>query len=148
MREYCTHPFKKKWKYHAQFQNGIRDRSIPDRPKFSNILLMTFSVIIIVSLWIITLWLWGGMTEKAWFRTQNKLYWILFSHIIELKTSLKMLLYSFHVNSKWYKYFKVKKSLFAVRAGVAKSPKIHCTRMKLVTQPAVLTTCQKSIDSF
>ena len=30
--------------------------------------------------------------------------------------------------------------LFAVRAGVAKSPKIQCTRMKLLTQPAILAT--------
>ena len=34
----------------------------------------------------------------------------------------------------------LRRVLFAVRAGVAKSPKIQCTRMKLLTQPAILAT--------
>ena len=38
--------------------------------------------------------------------------------------------------------------LSVVRAGVAKNPKIHCTRMKLLYQPAILVSCQKRIDSF
>ena len=42
----------------------------------------------------------------------------------------------------------LRRVLFVVRAGVAKNAKVQCTRMKLLTQPAILTICLKSIDSF
>ena len=43
---------------------------------------------------------------------------------------------------------QLRRVLFIVRAGVAKNTKIQCTRMKLLIQPAILATCQKSINSF
>ena len=43
----------------------------------------------------------------------------------------------------------LKRVLLILRAGVAKNTKIQCTSIKLLTQPAILTTCQKkSIGSF
>ena len=38
--------------------------------------------------------------------------------------------------------------LFVVPAGVAKNPKIQCISMKLLTQSAIIATCQKRIDFF
>ena len=47
---------------------------------------------------------------------------------------------------------KFRKSLrrisYFVRAEVAKNPKVHCTNVKILTQPPALATCQKIIDSL
>ena len=44
--------------------------------------------------------------------------------------------------------YLLRRVLYVVRAGVAKTAKIQCTIMKLLTQPAIPATCKKSISSF
>ena len=42
----------------------------------------------------------------------------------------------------------MRRVLSVVQSGVAKTPELQCTRIKLSVQPVTLETYRKSIDSF